>query len=139
MIKKKFISLKKWNCTRLTRYFRMLVHRCHNTTERSPAVFYFSSDCKSYMIVIWKSLTAGRYFSVLGNKKCIVVIHNPLPRDAQTSSESIQQSPQHTERNRPPTSHCSLWCAQHWWETITGSMKNLKLRSCLLNLIPDCN
>lgn len=89
----KEISLKKWHCTRLTWYFRMLIHRCHSTTEHSPAVFYFGSDCEFYTKLIGKSLTAERYFSVFDNQKCLAMIHNPLFRDAQASSEPKEQCP----------------------------------------------
>lgn len=40
------------------------LHKCHKTTENSPAVFYFSSDSEFYMILIQRSLTAGRHFSL---------------------------------------------------------------------------
>lgn len=118
----------------------MLIHRCHNTTEYSSAVFYFGSDCEFYMIVIWESLTAGRYFSVLDKQKCIILIHNPLLRDAQTSSESTQQSPNRLTQI-PNITLLSVMCLtlMRSYYTSRSSTKSLKLRSHPLNLIPDCN
>lgn len=102
-------SLKKWNCKRLMWYFRMPIHRCNNTTEHSPGVFYFGSDCDFYMRIIWKSLTAGRYFSVVDNQKCIVLIsQSTAQRCPNQFWIHVTVSPAHWHKQTPNISLLSV-------------------------------